>query len=75
MLSLSDRFGLTVIFQRPDKRTFLEVTKALAQQYGLELPDEELFTKAEAYALSRGGRSPRVARQFVEYLKGCGTDA
>ena len=75
VLSLSDRFGLTVIFQRPDKQTFLEVTKALAQQYGLELPDEELFTKAEAYALSRGGRSPRVARQFVEYLKGCGTDA
>ena len=26
--------------------------------------------EAEAYALSRAGRSPRVAKQFVEYMKG-----
>ncbi len=75
LLSLSDRFGLTVIFQRPDKQTFLNVVSDIAKQYELEMPREELFQQAEAYALSRGGRSPRVAKQFVEYLKGCGDNA
>ena len=75
LLSRSDRFGLTVIFQRPDKKTFLDVTADIANQYGLEMPQQELFEKAEAYALARGGRSPRVAKQFVEYLKGCGDNA
>lgn len=75
LLSLSDRFGLTVTFQKPDKKTFLEVVKDIAKQYELEMPQDELFMKAEAYALARGGRSPRVAKQFVEYLKGCGDNA
>ena len=75
LLSLSDRFGLTVTFQKPDKKTFLEVVKDIAQQYELQMPQDELFMKAEAYALARGGRSPRVAKQFVEYLKGCGDNA
>jgi predicted AAA+ superfamily ATPase len=75
LLSLSDRFGLTVIFQRPDKKTFLNVVSDIAKQYELDVPQEELFRQAEAYALSRGGRSPRVAKQFVEYMKGCGDNA
>lgn len=75
LLSLSDRFGLTVTFQKPDKKTFLEVVSSLAQQYDLDISQDELYMKAEAYALARGGRSPRVAKQFVEYLKGCGDNA
>lgn len=71
LLSLSDRFGLTVTFQKPDKKVYLDVVSNLAKQYNLEMPEEELFQKAEAYALSRAGRSPRVAKQFVEYMKGC----
>lgn len=75
LLSLSDRFGLTVTFLKPDKKTFLDVVKDIAAQYELQMPQDELFMKAEAYALARGGRSPRVAKQFVEYLKGCGDNA
>ncbi len=75
LLSLSDRFGLTVTFQKPDKKTFLDVVSDIAVQYDLQMPQDELFMKAEAYALARGGRSPRVAKQFVEYLKGCGDNA
>ncbi|MGN0595098.1 MAG: ATP-binding protein [Hominimerdicola sp.] len=71
LLSLSDRFGLTITFQKPDKKVYLDVVKNLALQYDLKTPEEELFMKAEAYALSRAGRSPRVAKQFVEYMKGC----
>ena len=74
-LSLSDRFGLTVTFQKPDKKTFLEVVSSHCNSMSLIMPQDELDMKAEAYALARGGRSPRVAKQFVEYLKGCGDNA
>lgn len=71
LLSLSDRFGLTVTFQKPDKKLYLEVVEGLAKQYDIKMPIDEVKMKAEAFALSRAGRSPRVAKQFIEYLKGC----
>ena len=46
------------------------VVKDLAAQYELNIPQEELFLRAEQFALARGGRSPRAAKQFVEFLKG-----
>ena len=33
-----------------------------------EMSDEELEMGAERFALSRGGRSPRCAKQYVESL-------
>lgn len=70
LLSLSDRFGLTVTYSKPNKELFLSVVRDLAHQYGLKMTEDEICRKAEAYALTRGGRSPRVAKQFIEYLKG-----
>lgn len=70
LLSLSDRFGLTVTYSKPNKELFLSVVRDLARQYGLKMTEDEICKKAEAYALTRGGRSPRVAKQFIEYLKG-----
>ena len=69
-LSLSERFGLRVLFRKPDKQLYLSVVKDLAAQYELNIPQEELFLRAEQFALARGGRSPRAAKQFVEFLKG-----
>lgn len=71
LLSLSDRFGLTVTFQKPDKTLYLDLVRKLAEQYLLKTNIVELEAKAEQFALSKGGRSPRVAKQFVEYIKGC----
>lgn len=71
LLSLSDRFGLTITFQKPDKKLFLDLVNKLAVQYELKTDTAELELKAEQFALSKGGRSPRVAKQFVEYIKGC----
>ena len=34
--------------------------------YGIEMPEAELMIKAEAHAIRNGGRSPRVAKQFIE---------
>lgn len=68
LTSLSARFGLKVTFMKPDKKLYLSIVKDLAKQYGITMPEEELFLKAEAHALRNGGRSPRAAKQFAEYL-------
>ena len=70
LMSLSERFGLTVTFMKPDKKLYLSIVEALAEKYELKTPMQEILVRAEAFALSRSGRSPRCAKQFVEYLKG-----
>lgn len=69
-MSLSDRFGLFVTFMRPDKQIYLDIVKKLAEDMGIDIPEERLFIAAERFSSRRGGRSPRVARQFVDWLKG-----
>lgn len=68
-MSLAARFGLTITYQRPDKEEYLSIVKNLAREYEVEMPEKELFRKAEAHALRCSGRSPRVAKQFIELLK------
>ena len=65
--SLSARFGIVITFGRPDRDLYLSVALHLARQMGLETPEEELIREAEAFALRAGGRSPRVARQYIAY--------
>ena len=67
-LSLADRFGLSVNFAAPDKQRYLSIVKALAQQRGIEKEENELYMLAERWALERGGRSPRCARQFIDSM-------
>lgn len=69
-LSLSDRFGITVMFSSTDKAQYLEIVRNLAADLGLEA-DAELETLAERWALVKGGRSPRRAKQFVELALSC----
>ena len=65
--SLSARFGLTVTFEKPGKEDYLALVKRLAEQYGLAEDESALCRGAEAFAIMGGGRSPRIAKQFVEY--------
>lgn len=67
-LSLSDRFGLSVTFINPSKKEFLEILKGILQDYKVKFDDDFLEIEAERYALKRGGRSPRAARQLADYL-------
>ena len=46
--------------------------KALAQRYGLTLPEEELLAQANQWELFHGGLSGRTAQQFIDYLLGSG---
>ena len=67
LTSLSERFGLQVAFIQPDRELYLRIVRSLARQLGVRLDDADLTLEAERYALMRGGRSPRVARQFIDF--------
>ncbi len=69
-MSLSDRFGLFITFMKPDKKGYLEIVKQIAEDTGINIPEEKLFAAAERFSVRRGGRSPRIARQFIDWLKG-----
>ena len=66
LMSLSARFGLTITFQRPEKARFETILAELAKQHGIDMPMDQLLVKAEAFAIRASGRSPRVAKQFIE---------
>lgn len=65
--SLSARFGIVVTFVRPGKDDYIDLVFNIAKNYGLDIPSNELILGAEAYAIRSGGRSPRVAKQYIEY--------
>ena len=67
-LSLSERFGLVVLFQKPTKQLYLEIVHELAERYNISMKQDELDIKAEAFALRRGNRSARCAEQFIKSL-------
>ena len=67
-LSLSERFGLTVLFSKPDKKLYLKIVKELALRAGLTMDERELEVQAEAFALRKGNRSARCAEQFINSL-------
>ncbi len=66
IISLSERFGIHITFQRPDKKTYLNIVHSLAEENGINLPEEELDVAAERFALGRGNRSARAAKQFID---------
>jgi predicted AAA+ superfamily ATPase len=68
-LSLSDRFGITVVFSSPDKKTYLEIVEGMAKKRGLKIDREHLHREAMKWELQYSGRSPRTARQFVDWLE------
>lgn len=67
-VSLSERFGLHITFQKPNKATFLHIVHSLAKEEGIDMDASELELLAERFALERGGRSARLARQFIDGL-------
>ncbi|MBQ8752871.1 MAG: DUF815 domain-containing protein, partial [Clostridia bacterium] len=68
IISLSERFGIQITFNRPDKRTYLDIVHHLAASHGIDMEPDKLEAAAERFALARGTRSARAARQFVDGL-------
>ncbi|MDP4114422.1 MAG: ATP-binding protein, partial [Bacillota bacterium] len=69
-LSLADRFGITVVFSAPDKNKYLKIVEGIAKNRGLEIDKETLHKEALKWELWYNGRSPRTARQFIDWLQG-----
>ena len=69
-LSLSDRFGITLGYYPMSEETYLSVVQHLAGRRQLAIAPESLNAEARHWALARGARSGRVARQFIDDLSG-----
>lgn len=69
-LSLSDRFGMTVVFSSPDQKRYLEIVEGIIRGRGLQVDMEFLHREAIRWELRYNGRSPRTAKQFADWLEG-----
>lgn len=69
-VSLSDRFGLWLGFHKCGQQDYLAMIDGYAAHYGLDLAGEDLHRKALEWATTRGGRSGRVAWQYIQDLAG-----
>ncbi|WP_184154684.1 ATP-binding protein [Amaricoccus macauensis] len=69
-VSLSDRFGLWLGFHACNQDNFLAMIRGYCDAYGIAISDEELRAEAIEWSQTRGGRSGRVAWQYVTDLAG-----
>ena len=69
-VSLSDRFGLWLGFHNSGQDVFFAMVEGYAQAYKLPISTEELHAAAVEWSVTRGGRSGRVAWQFIQDLAG-----
>ncbi|MXP61970.1 ATP-binding protein [Roseomonas sp. M0104] len=69
-VSLSDRFGLWIGFHNADQPTFFAMVEGYAAALELPIGAEELRRAATEWSVTRGGRSGRVAWQFILDLAG-----
>jgi predicted AAA+ superfamily ATPase len=65
-VSLSDRFGLWIGFYSCDQDAFFAMIDGYASSLGLDLSREVLQARAVEWSVTRGGRSGRVAWQFIQ---------
>jgi predicted AAA+ superfamily ATPase len=69
-VSLSDRFGLWIGFHNCDQATFFAMIEGYAEAYRLPIDREALLAGAVEWSVTRGGRSGRVAWQYIQDLAG-----
>ena len=65
--SLSDRFGLRIPYLSLNKNEYLAMIGYLAAERGIEAEPSDLREHANKWEIAHGGRTPRVARQFIDY--------
>lgn len=65
LLSLADRFGVSIGFYELTEKEYLAAVESHAAAAGLALPHDALIAEARAFAMERGARSGRTAAQFV----------
>jgi uncharacterized protein len=72
-VSLSDRFGLWIGFHNCSQDDYLEMVRGYVAHFRIPVAEDEWRPQALEWATTRGGRSGRVAWQFVQDVAGrCG---
>ena len=66
-LALYDRFDQTVNFFSPDQAKYLAIIRALAEERQIPIAKEQLERGAVQWAIRAGGRSPRTAKQYIDW--------
>ena len=69
-LSLSDRFGITVSFYSPDQKEYLAIIDGLAKERKIDVDMEYLHAESLKWARFQNARSPRTAKQFMNWFEG-----
>lgn len=66
VISLSERFGIHITFNRPNKNAYLDIVHNLLDNANVEYDAAKVDIEAESFALTRGNRSARAAKQFAD---------
>ena len=67
--SLSDRFGLTILYSEPNQNEYFEIVLGLAETYDIQYDNKELLlADAKKFAMQNGGRTGRSAVQYIKTL-------
>jgi uncharacterized protein len=69
-VSLSDRFGLWLGFHNGTQDQYLDMVRGYAAHHKLPIKDDDLVREALEWSVTRGGRSGRVAWQYIQDLAG-----
>ncbi len=69
-VSLSDRFGLWLGFHNVTQDQYLDMIRGYVKHHKLTISDEALHAEAIEWSMTRGGRSGRVAWQYIQDLAG-----
>lgn len=69
-LSLADRFGLRLPFYAISEETYLEIVRQMLRRLGIRKRRQAFAEEARLWAITHGGKSGRVARQFVTDFSG-----
>jgi predicted AAA+ superfamily ATPase len=69
-VSLSDRFGIWLGFHNGGQEDFFAMIEGYADAYSLPISTADLRAAAVEWSVTRGGRSGRVAWQFIQDIAG-----
>lgn len=67
LTSLQARFGISIGFYPLNKEEYLKAVELYLNKYNIQKPNN-WEKEAESYAIDRGGRTGRLAKQFASYI-------
>lgn len=67
-LSLSDRFGITITYQKPTPDEYINIVKGILKNMNFEMDEENIKKEAMKWELRQKGMSGRTAKQFVNNI-------